>query len=199
MPLGKRPRKQNRIRLRKIRQRIGDLGLRLVEFILPQLLVPGRIHAQDQQISFILESRMHDRFNHRLGQLHSRRGPHGVERFFREAGLAGRNFKCGFARQPLDGQRQRIQQRRVRRADREKYSHAESNAQRCHRNPKPVCAPLARRHLPQRANHALSLAGPRPQATSSTILPSCRVTIRLQNSAACALWVTISSVLWYSC
>ena len=104
MPLRKRPRKQNRIRLRKICKWIGNLRLRFVELVLPQLLVARRVHAQDQKVALVLKSRVRNHFNHRLGQLHPRRRPHRVERLFRKSRLARRHFKCRFAGQPLNRQ-----------------------------------------------------------------------------------------------
>ena len=50
---GEGAREQNRIGLRQIAERVGELGRRAVELVLAQLLIAGGIHAEDQQVAFI--------------------------------------------------------------------------------------------------------------------------------------------------
>ena len=69
--IGEGARKQNGVGLGEVRERVGNLGRRLVKIILAQLLIAGGIDAENENVSLVLKGSVDDDFDDGLGQLHA--------------------------------------------------------------------------------------------------------------------------------
>ncbi len=153
MPRRERSRDHQRIRLRQIDKRVGNFGLRAVEFVVAQGLIARGVHAEHEQASFVGERRLRDHFDDGLGNLHSRRRTDSIQHAFGKARFSGGHFERGLSRHFLDGFCERVEQGGVGGANGEEDGHAERDAERGERHAQPVHAPLPLTDHPEGAEH----------------------------------------------
>jgi hypothetical protein len=153
MALGEGARKQDRGRLSEVGERIDNLSLRFIEFVVAQLRIAGGVHAQNQEVAFAGVHGARVDFDHRLGDLHAGRCADGVQNLFGETGFAGGDLQIGFSRDFFDGELQRIEQSHVGGANGEKDRDSKRDAQRGENHANPVRAPLPPGDQPQREEH----------------------------------------------